>query len=356
MKRCLLFPLFAAFAAVVATGPDALSWGGTIAPCERSDHAITEAECDLKGPVRTAATWVTLPGTFAPNVTSSYTFLAFDTDGHLTLRRTRTNTGIRTDTAFNFSADGRTLTIYDPDERHPVTVITFDVDGHEIKSEFREGDRSFHTTEDEYDSAGRLRWETSYSDPRYRSSNRVEYTYDTQGRLIEEAARSWRVEYEYPAVNVVRELYFEEGPNPFIPRDLDAPDSVPTKITETTNDADDRPVKIVTTMPGADINGWGCDCRMPGVVTFRYDEQGHVLDRTERSPDGALESEDVYVYDANGNVLSGTGKMRNGENTEKYRYVYDAHGNWILKEAYSENPDGTRAISSFEIRIVTYYQ
>jgi YD repeat-containing protein len=195
MKRCLLFPLFAAFAAVVATGPDALSWGGTIAPCERSDHAITEAECDLKGPVRTAATWVTLPGTFAPNVTSSYTFLAFDTDGHLTLRRTRTNTGIRTDTAFNFSADGRTLTIYDPDERHPVTVITFDVDGHEIKSEFREGDRSFHTTEDEYDSAGRLRWETSYSDPRYRSSNRVEYTYDTQGRLIEEAARSWRVEF-----------------------------------------------------------------------------------------------------------------------------------------------------------------
>ncbi|HTU34132.1 MAG TPA: hypothetical protein VMF66_10060 [Candidatus Acidoferrum sp.] len=358
MKRRLLYPFLATLAVLLAIGPIALAHGGTIAPCERSDHAVTEAQCDLKGPVRTAETWLVLPNRSSPNVTSSYTFLAFDANGRLTARRIKTDTGLRSSTIFNFSSDGRTLTISDDwsrppdsDEHRPTTVITFDAGGHEIRSELTSDGGNVYTTEDVYDNSGRLLWETSYSDARYRESNRIYYKYDSQGKLIEEAARSWRVDYEYPAAKVVRRLYFGGD---FIPRNPEAPDSVPTTVVETTNDGHGRPVKIVTTMPGA--GNFACDCTMPGTITIRYDTQGRVLDRTERSPAGSLKTQDLYVYDANGNILSAASRMQNGENVSKCSYIYDQRGNWIWKETYSDNPNGVRTIWTVESRNVTYYQ
>lgn len=367
MKRRLLFLFLSAFAALLVTEPATLAQAGTIAPCERADHSIALAQCDLKGPVRTAETWLSLPAASAPNVTSSYTFLAFGTDGRLTARRISTNTGNRSDATFTASADGRTLTIdvhwSGPDDSggHPVTIITFDEEGHEVKSEIRVNHETFSTTEHAYDGAGRLVFETSCPKDCNRLSSRTDYKYDSGGRLINEAYRanpesapSWRVEYEFPAARVVRELYFGGD---FIPREPSVPDSVPTRITETTNDADGRPIEIVTTMPGAQKGGWGCgDCTMPGRVTIQYDSQGRVLDRSGYSPSGELENEDVYVYDANGNTLSATHKMQNAENAVKYTYEYDERGNWFRKEAYRDNPDGSRTVWSVEKRIVTYYQ
>ena len=367
MMRRLLFAFLSAFPVLLVIGPVASAQAGTIAPCGRTDRTVTATQCDLKGPVRTAETWLSLPSSSPPNVTSSNTFLTFDADGHLTARRTRTNTGIRSDATFTTSSDGRALTIdvhwssSDNSGGHPITIITFDTQGHEIKSEIAVDDGNFSTTEHVYDNAGRLVSETSCHEACNGSFNRIEYKYDTEGRLIKQTYRarpdsapSWSVAYEYPAANVVRELYFGGD---FIPRDPDMPDSVPTRITETTNDADGRPIKIATTMPGALKGGWGCaDCAMAGRITIRYDKQGRVLNQTEYSSTGALHSEDVYVYDPNGNMLSATRKMRNVENGVKYSTDFDERGNWIRKETYRENADGSRTIWSIENRTVTYFQ
>ncbi|HET9402606.1 MAG TPA: hypothetical protein VFO34_16795 [Candidatus Acidoferrales bacterium] len=308
-----------------------------------------------------------MPSSSPPNVTSSYTLLAFDADGHLTARRTRTNTGIQSDVSFTAGADGRTLTIdvnwsgSADSGGHPVTTITFDAEGHEVKSEIEVDDKTFSTTERAYDSAGRLVSETTCPGACNGSSSRTEFKYDQVGRLINEAYRahpdsapSWRVAYEYPAANVVRERYFGGD---FIPRDSAMPESVPTRITETTNDADGRPVEIVTTMPGAQKGGWGCsECAMPGRIAIRYDKQGRVQDRTEYSPSGEPEAEDIYVYDAAGNTLSATHNIGRVQNAIKYSYDFDERGNWIRKETYRDNADGSRTIWSIEKRTVTYYQ
>lgn len=112
--------------------------------------------------------------------------------------------GVETRTVNIFDESDNMLisALYDSEKNEPPThrtIYTYDTDGKLIEEDFYASNNLLHHTVYEYDENGTLISDTSYYD---NTTNKTEYTYDGKGRLSAEITyknehESWSCEYEY---------------------------------------------------------------------------------------------------------------------------------------------------------------
>ena len=178
------------------------------------------------------------------------------------------------------------------------------------------------------------------------------YRYDADGRLIEqkEEDRLGQIgkdlRYEYPAPGRKRTLDFST-----YCRADNVPPTEPSVTIDDTYDTAGRLLDEAVTAPGH-LDGCGPP-PPPPQTQYMYDGEGRLIGQLTRGPAGQLISRETMTYDSHGNrTKSTTEELSTREpkqNVSTSEYVYDSHGNWTR---FTEHSATYRATT---YRVLTYY-
>ncbi|HEY6466528.1 MAG TPA: hypothetical protein VIY69_11090 [Candidatus Acidoferrales bacterium] len=334
----------------------------------------TAADCRLTGPVQTVEAWCDFPDTGrrrrpANKVAPAHNFLAFSRQGVVTGGGVDNNGDLKLEWRYVQDESQRSVTL---DQAKATSsnqadfrahrLFFYDPQGHLILMQDAAPDGTLQDVEKFlYDGVGDELWEEDYAQGR--RYDRIDLTYDDQGRLIRETHfdRGY-MEYHYQSPNRRIAVYFP-------PDDPGQPQTAKPKLTlETTFDGGGRPLDETTI--GAPLEVYtgvrwpyeylasdGYEYRLSGRVTKTYDAQGRVLKQTNFSPSGKIDFAETNEYDNDGNIISQTIGGDDYAATHRFQFAYefDAQGNWIQKTQYALYSDGTREIVEIDYRRLAYY-
>ena len=232
---------------------------------------------------------------------------------------------------FVYDADGRMISQSQKNVFEMTTVkedYTYDENGNLSSMVSIASDGSVHHRyEYTYDKNGNLICET-YENI-LGESKTVDYTYDTDGRLLRIAHTgdfsAAIEEYTYDAGgNMVRHIYVD---------DIDG-----ETVKSCTYDANGNLIQEVEVYP--DGGTWLRD--------YRYDTNGNMLRMVITYPDGDISTTE-YTYDVEGRLLLSKTTHPNG-GIGTYEYTYDAHGN-KMKQVYTSQRGSTESYE-YEYQLV----
>ena len=169
-----------------------------------------------------------------------------------------------------------------------------------------------------------------------RGASRVETSYDSRGFLTETVfydeagAVTFRVEFKTDSQGRVTEALGYGGVTPLLPPALSA------RLQES-----DKQQFRAFIEPG----------NLEWRRTFRYNDQGRVIERTNYTAGDTSRVRHIYTYNEHGDVETETTEdPKRGNSTARMEYNYDTRGNWTRKVVY-------HSIGSYEIRRkITYYE
>lgn len=266
----------------------------------------TATDCGLRGPVQTAEAWSSFPDAGkgrqpANRAAPAHNFLAFSRQGVVTGGGIDNNGDLKLEWRYVQDESQRSVTLdrvkgtgSNQADFRVQRVFFYDPQGHLILMQDAAPDGTFQDVDKFlYDGAGNELWEEDYAQGR--RYDRIDLTYDDQGRLICEAhLASGYMEYSYPSTNRRIAVYFP----PNVPGQSQT--AKPKLTLETTFDDAGRaldettigaPLEVYTGVrwPYEYLASDGYEYRQSGRVTKTYDAQGRVLTQTNFTPSGKID-------------------------------------------------------------------